>query len=165
MLKILRFPDPRLFRKAIPVETFDEELGAIALQMREAMYASRGVGLSGTQVNIHRRIIVLDMPDGGAGFKVLINPEIIWRDDDAVGFEEGCLSFPGLYAEINRANRIRVRAYDLLGNEFEIIAEGNLSQCIQHEIDHLDGKVFVDRLSPARRNRALAKFSKLSKPR
>ncbi len=165
MLKILRFPDPGLFRKAVPVQTFDEELGEIALQMREAMYASRGVGLSGTQVDIHRRIIVLDEPDDEAGFKVLINPEIVWREDEEVGFDEGCLSFPSLYVEVNRANRIRVRAHDLLGNEFEILAEGSLSQCIQHEIDHLDGKVFVDHLSPARRNRALLKFSKLSKLR
>jgi peptide deformylase len=149
-LTILQFPDPRLRKVARPVETVDDSVRTLADDMLETMYASRGIGLAATQVNRDVRVLVLDLSEGRDQPHVFINPEIVARDGTQV-CEEGCLSVPGEYAEVERAERIRVAALDRDGEPFELDADGLLAVCIQHEIDHLDGKVFVDYLSPLKR--------------
>ena len=149
-LAILQFPDPRLRKAARPVETVDDSVRRLADDMLETMYASRGIGLAATQVNRDVRVLVLDLSEGRDQPHVLINPEIVARDGTQV-CEEGCLSVPGEYAEVERADRISVAALDRDGKPFELDANGLLAVCIQHEIDHLDGKVFVDYLSPLKR--------------
>ena len=142
-LPILRFPDPRLYQKAVPVTVFDADLRSLIANMAETMYAAPGIGLAATQVNVHRQVIVIDTSEDHKRLQVFINPEII----ESVGTqfcEEGCLSVPGIYEEVERAEQIKVRAADGEGRIFTLAAEGLLAVCIQHEIDHLKGKVFVD---------------------
>jgi peptide deformylase len=149
-LTILEFPDPRLRRVARPVDAVTDRERQLAEDMLETMYAARGIGLAATQVNEGIRLLVLDLSEERDQPRVFINPEILDRDGEQT-CEEGCLSVPGIYAEVKRAERIRVRALDQHGETFELEADGLLAVCIQHEIDHLDGKVFVDYLSPLKR--------------
>ncbi|QOC22293.1 peptide deformylase [Wenzhouxiangella sp. AB-CW3] len=158
-LNILEFPDPRLRRVAQPVDQVTEREQQLAADMLETMYAARGIGLAATQVNEGVRLLVLDLSEERDDPKVFINPEIIEREGSQV-CEEGCLSVPGIYAEVKRAERIRVRALDTDGESFELEADGLLAVCIQHEIDHLDGKVFVDYLSPLKRRMVEKKLRK-----
>lgn len=149
-LNILEFPDPRLRRVAKPVESVTDKERQLAADMLETMYASRGIGLAATQVNEGVRVVVMDLSEQRNEPRYFINPEIIDRQGTQT-CEEGCLSVPGIYAEVNRAERVTVRALGLDGETFELEADGLLAVCIQHEIDHLDGKVFVDYLSPLKR--------------
>ncbi len=149
-LSILRIPDPRLRKVARPVEVVDATVRQLADDMLETMYAERGIGLAATQVNRDLRVLVLDISEARNAPQVFINPEIVARDGKQT-CEEGCLSVPGEYAEVERAERIRVSALDHDGEPFELDADGLLAVCIQHEIDHLDGKVFIDYLSPLKR--------------
>jgi peptide deformylase len=151
-LKILEFPDPRLRTKARPVETVDGELRTLIDDMFETMYDAPGIGLAATQVDVHRRLLVADVSSDKSEPHALINPEIVEKDGVAVS-EEGCLSVPGFYEEVERAEHIRVRFLDRNGEEQEMEAEGLLAVCIQHEMDHLEGKLFVDYLSEAKRGR------------
>jgi len=149
-LTILEFPDPRLRRVARPVDAVSDRERKLAADMLETMYDARGIGLAATQVNEGVRLLVLDLSETRDDPKVFINPEITERVGSQT-CEEGCLSVPGVYAEVDRAERIRVRSLGLDGEPFELDADGLLAVCIQHEIDHLDGKVFVDYLSPLKR--------------
>jgi len=159
VLKILEFPDPRLRRKAVPVETVDDELRALVDDMFETMYQAPGIGLAATQVDVHRRLLVADVSSDKSEPHVLINPEILEMDGKAVS-EEGCLSVPGYYEEVERAEHIRVRFLDRDGNPVEKEMDGLLAVCVQHEIDHLDGKLFVDYLSEAKRQRIRKRLEK-----
>ena len=151
-LTILEFPDPRLRKRAIPVETVDDELNTLIDDMFETMYDAPGIGLAATQVDVHLRLLIVDVsPDNNEPI-ALINPEIIEKDGEIVS-EEGCLSVPGYYEEVKRAEHIRVRHLDRKGKAVEFEAGGLLAVCIQHEIDHLDGKLFVDYISEAKRQR------------
>jgi peptide deformylase len=151
-LTILEFPDPRLRTRAIPVETVDDELNTLIDDMLETMYAAPGIGLAATQVDVHKRLLVVDVSSDNSAPNALINPEIIEMDGETVS-EEGCLSVPGYYEEVKRAEHIRVRFLNRKGEEVELEAEGLLAVCIQHEIDHLEGKLFVDYISEAKRQR------------
>lgn len=163
-LTILEYPDPRLRTVAQPVEAVDDELRTLIDDMLETMYASKGIGLAATQVNVHRRLLVIDLSDEHDQPLVFVNPEIISRQD-AVMTQEGCLSVPGIYDDVERAERIRVRALGRDGQQFELDAEGLLAVCVQHEIDHLDGKLFVDYLSELKRQRIRKKLEKERKQR
>lgn len=159
ILDILRYPDPRLYTRAEPVTEVDESVRALAANMAETMYAAPGMGLAATQVDVHKRIVVIDASERRDRLLVLINPEIVARE--GVQYcEEGCLSVPGIYEAVERAERITVRALDLDGQSFTLAAEGMLAVCIQHELDHLDGKVFVDYLSRLKQQRIKAKLQK-----
>jgi len=149
-LTILEFPDPRLRRVAKPVDEVTDTERQLAADMLETMYDSRGIGLAATQVNKGVRVVVMDLSDDRSEARVFINPEIVEREGSQK-CEEGCLSVPGVYAEVKRAERVKVRALDGEGQPFELEADGLLAVCIQHEIDHLDGKVFVDYLSSLKR--------------
>jgi len=151
-LTILEFPDPRLRTRAIPVETVDDTLNTLIEDMLETMYEAPGIGLAATQVDVHKRLLVVDVSSDNSEPNALINPEIIEMDGETVT-EEGCLSVPGYYEEVKRAEHIRVRFLNRKGEETELEAEGLLAVCIQHEIDHLDGKLFVDYISEAKRQR------------
>lgn len=151
-LEILEFPDPRLRRRAEPVAQVDDELRETIDAMFETMYAAPGIGLAATQVNVTRRFMVIDVSENKDEQLVFINPEIVWSDGHQI-MEEGCLSVPGIFAEVERAERIRVKALDRDGEAFEMDADGLLATCIQHEIDHLDGKLFVDYLTPLKRQK------------
>jgi len=151
-LKILEFPDPRLRTRAVPVEEVDDDLRRLVDDMFETMYAAPGIGLAATQVDVHRRLLVADVSPEKDDPHVLINPEIIEKDGQAFS-EEGCLSVPGFYEEVERAEHIRVRYLDRDGKAVEREFDGLLGVCIQHEMDHLDGKLFVDYLSEAKRQR------------
>ena len=151
-LTILEFPDPRLRTRATPVETVDDELNTLIDDMFETMYAAPGIGLAATQVDVHKRLLVVDVSSDNSEPNALINPEIIELDGETMT-EEGCLSVPGYYEEVKRAEHIRVRFLDRKGEDVELQAEGLLAVCIQHEIDHLDGKLFVDYISEAKRQR------------
>ena len=159
LLQILHFPDPRLRLKAEPVETVDDEIRRIVDDMFETMYAAPGIGLAATQVNIQKRIIVIDVSEDKDQPLCLINPEILERDGEEE-MEEGCLSVPGFYEKVQRARHVKVRALDRDGQPFEIEDDGLLAVCIQHEIDHLDGKLFVDYLSGLKRERIRKKLEK-----
>jgi len=159
ILKILHYPDKRLHTVAAPVTLFDEALRQLAADMAETMYAAPGIGLAATQVDRHVRMLLADVSETHDDLKVLVNPVILRAEGEAVR-EEGCLSVPGIYDKVRRAERIRVRAQDLSGAEFELEAEGLLAVCIQHEIDHLDGKVFVEYLSPLKQGRIRTKLKK-----
>ncbi|TBR36512.1 MULTISPECIES: peptide deformylase [Dyella] len=161
-LTILEFPDPRLRTKAEPVRVFDAELKQFVADMFETMYAANGVGLAATQVNVHQRVLVADMSDERNEPLALINAEIIEKDGSQV-YQEGCLSFPGIYADVTRALKVKVKANDVDGKEFIVEAEGPLAVCIQHELDHLAGKVFVDYLSPLKRSLLLKRMEKQRK--
>ncbi|MDH3545638.1 MAG: peptide deformylase [Gammaproteobacteria bacterium] len=158
-LTILEFPDPRLRTKAVPVETVDEALNSLIDDMFETMYAAPGIGLAATQVDVHKRFLVADVTADQTEPHALINPVIIEKDGVTVT-EEGCLSVPGYYEEVQRAEHIRVRYIDRQGAEVEMESEGLLAVCIQHEIDHLDGKLFVDYLSEAKRTRIRKRLEK-----
>lgn len=151
-LTILEFPDPRLRTKAAPVESVDDELNTLIDDLFETMYEAPGIGLAATQVDVHKRLLVADVTADKSNPQALINPVILEKDGATVT-EEGCLSVPGYYEEVERAEHIRVRFLDRKGDEVEMEAEGLLAVCIQHEIDHLDGKLFVDYLSEAKRQR------------
>ena len=158
-LTILEFPDPRLRKKAVPVDVVDDELRTLIDDMFETMYAAPGIGLAATQVDVHRRLLVADVSSDKSDPHVFINPEILEKDGVTVT-EEGCLSVPGYYEEVERADHIRVRYLDRDGRECEGEFEGLLAVCVQHEIDHLDGKLFVDYLSEAKRSRIRKKLEK-----
>ena len=158
-LKILEFPDPRLRTKAAPVEVVDDDLRTLIDDMFETMYAAPGIGLAATQVDVHRRLLVADVSADQSEPQVLINPEILEKDGVIVS-DEGCLSVPGYYEEVERAEHIRVRFLDRQGDPQEMEAEGLLAVCIQHEMDHLLGKLFVDYLSEAKRQRIRKKLIK-----
>lgn len=158
-LKILEFPDPRLRKKATPVETVDDALRVLIGDLFETMYEAPGIGLAATQVDFHQRLLVTDVSTDKSEPIVLINPEIVEKDGVTIT-DEGCLSVPGYYEPVERAEHIRVRFLDRNGQETEMEAEGLLAVCIQHEIDHLDGKLFVDYLSEAKRQRIRKKLEK-----
>ncbi len=159
-LTILEYPDPRLRKVAAPVDAFTPDIAAASFgDMAETMYAAPGVGLAATQVDVHKRIIVMDVSEARDELRVFINPEILAADGEAES-EEGCLSVPGYYDKVTRAARIRVRALDARGKPFELDAEGMLAVCIQHEMDHLMGRVFVDHLSPLKQARLTARLRK-----
>ncbi len=159
LLNILRYPDARLHKVAAPVTVFDEALRRLVADMAETMYAAPGIGLAATQVDVHKQVIVLDVSERRDSLVVLINPEIV----DASGvsdIEEGCLSVPGIYDTLERAERVKVRAFDHNGNAFTLEAQGLLAVCIQHEMDHLKGKVFVESLSQLKQQRIRARLAK-----
>ena len=156
---ILHYPDPRLRNLAQPVEVVDDDIRTLVDDMAETMYAAPGIGLAATQINVPKRVVVIDLSESRNALTVLINPQIIERDGKQV-FEEGCLSVPGVFDEVERASRIRVRALDREGKPYELDAEGLLATCIQHELDHLDGKVFVDYLSRLKQDRIKKKLLK-----
>ena len=158
-LKILEFPDPRLRTKATAVETVDDALRVLIGDLFETMYDAPGIGLAATQVDVHERLLVTDVSPDKSEPYVLINPEILEKDGVTVT-DEGCLSVPGYYEEVERAEHIRVRFLDRNGDETEMEVDGLLAVCIQHEIDHLDGKLFVDYLSEAKRQRIRKKLEK-----
>jgi peptide deformylase len=158
-LDILEFPDPRLRLVAQPVEIFDAELTRLADDMLATMYDAPGIGLAATQVNIQKRLLVLDVSETHAEPRVFINPELLESRGTEV-CQEGCLSFPGVYADVERKDWIRVKAQDATGKTFELETDGLLAVCIQHEMDHLVGKVFVDYLSPLKRSLLLRKLEK-----
>ena len=158
-LKILEFPDPRLRTKATPVEVVDDDLRALIADMFETMYDAPGIGLAATQVDVHRRLLVTDISPDQSEPRALINPEILEKDGIIVS-DEGCLSVPGYYEEVERAEHIRLRYLDRNGDAQTMEAEGLLAVCIQHEIDHLEGKLFVDYLSEAKRLRIRKKLTK-----
>ncbi len=162
LLTILQYPDPRLHNTAAPIVQVDDSVRSLIADMAETMYAAPGVGLAATQVDVHRQLIVIDVSPTHDQLKVFINPEIL-ESRGASGVEEGCLSVPGVYDKVQRAAWIRVRALDAKGAPFELEAEGLLAVCIQHEMDHLKGKVFVEYLSPLKRNRILTRLRKHEK--
>jgi len=161
---ILEFPDPRLRTRAKPVTRFDADLHRIVDDMLETMYAAPGIGLAATQVDVHQRLIVIDISADRNDPLVLINPEILSREGE-IATEEGCLSVPGYYDEVKRASKVRVRAQDRDGNVFERDCAELLAVCVQHEMDHIDGKLFVDYLSNLKRERVRKKLEKERKER
>ena len=160
LLPILRYPDPRLHKVAEPVKAVDDRIRQLVRDMAETMYDAPGVGLAATQVDVHERVIVIDVSEEGDDLRVLINPEILSRSDELQVYEEGCLSVPGVYDKVERAARIRVRALNENGEFYEFDAEGLLAVCVQHEMDHLMGKVFVEYLSPLKQNRIRTRLRK-----
>jgi len=160
VLQILRFPDPRLHTVAKPVQAFDEGVRQLVRDMAETMYAAPGVGLAATQVDVHLRVIVIDVSETKDHLRVFVNPEIVGASQDCKVYEEGCLSVPGVYEEVERPDRVSVQAFDEHGQRFTLEAEGLLAVCLQHEIDHLDGRVFVQYLSRLKQNRIRAKMLK-----
>ena len=159
VLNLLRYPDARLHKVAAPVTVFDEALKKLVADMAETMYAAPGIGLAATQVDVHKQVLVVDVSERRDSLVVLVNPEIV----EAVGvsdIEEGCLSVPSIYELVERAERVKVRAYDQNGNAFTLEAQGLLAVCIQHEMDHLKGKVFIEYLSQLKQQRIRAKLAK-----
>lgn len=161
-LKILHHPDPRLRKKGLPVEVVDDSIRQIVDDMTETMYAEHGIGLAAAQVNIQKRIVVIDISEEKDQAFCLINPEITHKEGEIEG-EEGCLSVPTYYDKVKRAEKVGVRFLDRQGETVEMEAEGLLAICIQHEIDHLDGKLFVDYLSTLKQQRARKKLEKLAR--
>ncbi len=160
LLTILRYPDPRLHKIAKPVSQFDAALTRLVADMAETMYDAPGVGLAATQVDVHQRVIVIDTSETNDQLQVFINPEIIWASEEKRIYDEGCLSVPGIYDGVERPAQIKVKAFDVNGKPFEVEATELLAVCIQHEMDHLVGKVFVEYLSPLKRNRIKSKMLK-----
>jgi len=159
ILNILRYPDARLHKVAAPVTVFDEPLKRLVADMAETMYAAPGIGLAATQVDVHKQVIVIDVSERRDSLVVLINPEIL--DTSGVSdIEEGCLSVPTIYETLERAERVKVRACDQNGNPFTLEAQGLLAVCIQHEMDHLVGKVFIESLSQLKQQRIRARLAK-----
>jgi len=161
-LEILEFPDPRLRTVAKPVERFDAALRQLVDDMVETMYDAQGIGLAATQVNVHQRLLVLDVSENQDTPRVYVNPEIVEREGSET-CEEGCLSVPGIYAEVSRAERITVAAQDAEGQAFREALDGLQAICVQHEIDHLEGKLFVDYLSPLKQRMVAKKLEKQRK--
>ncbi len=160
LLPILTYPDPRLNTVARPVQAVDARIRGLIADMLETMYDANGIGLAATQVDVHERLIVIDTSEDRNQPLVLINPEILWASEESQVGDEGCLSVPGIYDGVERSRAIRLRALDGEGQSREIAAEGMLAVCIQHEMDHLLGKVFVEYLSPLKRNRIKTKMLK-----
>ncbi len=161
-LPILRYPDPRLYKKAATVREFDPKLRTLVKDMAQTMYAAPGIGLAATQVDVHKRVIVIDVSDAHDQLLVFVNPEIVLREGIQYR-DEGCLSVPGIYEPVERAQRISVKADDVHGKLFTLNAEDLLAVCIQHEMDHLEGKVFLDHLSSLKRTRIRSKMLKQNK--
>jgi peptide deformylase len=159
ILPILQYPDPRLHKVAAPVARVDDSVRNLVRDMAQTMYSAPGVGLAATQVDVHKQVIVIDISPTHDQLKVFINPEIL-ESRGASDAEEGCLSVPGIFDKVARAQWIRVRALDVQGEAFELEADGLLAVCIQHEMDHLKGKVFVEYLSPLKRRRILTRIRK-----
>ena len=160
LLPILRYPDPRLHKVAKPVTSFDERLKKLVADMAETMYEAPGVGLAATQIDVHERVIVIDVSDTRDQLRVLVNPEIVWASEEKQVYDEGCLSVPGIYDGVERPACVRVKSLDAEGKVQEFDADGLLAVCVQHEMDHLMGKVFVEYLSPLKRNRIKTKLLK-----
>ncbi|CAM4320564.1 peptide deformylase [Comamonas aquatilis] len=163
ILPILCFPDPRLHKVAKPVAQVDERIQTLVKNMLETMYDAQGIGLAATQIDVHERVVVIDVSEERNEPLVLINPEIVWASEETQLGEEGCLSVPGIYDGVERSVAVKVKALDENGNSREIEAEGMLAICMQHEMDHLMGKVFVEYLSPLKRNRIKTKLVKAQK--
>jgi peptide deformylase len=162
LLNILNYPDKRLHKIAKPVEAVNDRIRRLVKDMAETMYAAPGVGLAATQVDVHERVIVIDVSDDHNELLAFINPEIIWSSDERKLSEEGCLSVPGIYDNVERAEKVRVRALNAKGETFEMDCEGLLAVCIQHEMDHLMGRVFVEYLSSLKQTRIKSKMKKLA---
>ena len=162
LLDILHYPDPRLRNVAAPIETVDAAVQQLVDDMLETMYDAIGIGLAATQVNVHKRLLVADVSEDKSEPYCFINPEIVWRDG-VEEMDEGCLSVPGVYETVVRADKIRVKALDRDGEPFELETDGLLAVCIQHEIDHLDGKLFIDYLSGLKRSRIRKKMEKAAR--
>jgi peptide deformylase len=160
LLTILHYPDKRLRKIAKPVAVVDDRIHKLVADMAQTMYEAPGVGLAATQVDVHERVVVIDVSEEKNDLRVLINPEILASSDDQNTYEEGCLSVPGVYDEVDRPARVRVRALDLAGQPYEFDADGLLAVCVQHEIDHLNGKVFVQHLSTLKQTRLKARLRK-----
>lgn len=160
LLNILRYPDPRLHKVAKPVTAFDARLRRLVDDMAETMYDAPGVGLAASQVDVHERLVLIDVTENKRGLLVLANPEILWASDETTIYEEGCLSVPGIYDGVERHVEVKVRAQDVEGRHYEFSADGLLAVCVQHEMDHLLGKMFVEYLSPLKRNRIKARMLK-----
>lgn len=163
LLNILQYPDPRLHKVAKPVAVVDDRIRKLVADMAETMYAAPGIGLAATQVDVHERVIVIDISEEKNDLRAFINPEIVWSSDAKQVYEEGCLSVPGIYDEVERPDRVRVRALNEKGEQFELDCEGLLAVCIQHEMDHLMGRVFVEYLSPLKQSRIKTKMKKLER--
>ena len=163
LLNVLCYPDPRLHQVAKPVAQVDARIKKIVADMADTMYEAPGVGLAATQVDIHERIVIIDISDEQNDLKVFINPEIIWSSPETKSWREGCLSVPDFYDEVERPSQVRVKALDVDGKEFELDADGLLAVCLQHELDHLQGKVFVAYLSILKRTRISQKLKKRAK--
>lgn len=159
-LNILEFPDPRLRTIAEPVEQVDDDIRRLVDDMFETMYDAPGIGLAATQVNVHKRVVTIDISEDRSQPLVLINPEYTVLQDELESMQEGCLSVPGFYEDVQRPNRILLKALDRDGKPYELEAEGLLAVCIQHELDHLNGKLFVDYLTALKRNRIRSKLEK-----
>lgn len=160
LLNILRYPDPRLHKIAKPVTEFDARIKTLVADMAETMYDAPGVGLAASQVDVHEQVIVIDTSETRSELRAYINPELLWVSPEKQIYEEGCLSVPGVYDGVERHAQIKVRAFDTAGKAFELEAEGLLAVCIQHEMDHLKGKMFVEYLSPLKRNRIKTRMLK-----
>lgn len=160
ILNILRYPDARLHKVAKPVTQFDERLKTLVADMAATMYDAPGVGLAASQVDVHEQLVVIDVSETNDQLQVFINPEILWASEERKVYDEGCLSVPGIYDGVERPAEVKVRALDADGKPFEIHATDLLAVCIQHEMDHLKGKVFVEYLSPMKRNRIKTKMLK-----
>ncbi|ACE82690.1 peptide deformylase [Cellvibrio japonicus] len=163
LLPILEFPDPRLRTVAKPVTQVDDSIRQLVDDMFETMYDAPGIGLAATQVNVHKRVVVIDVSEDKSQPLVFINPEIEVLDEELSQYDEGCLSVPGFYETVERPGHIRVKALDRAGNAFELQPQGLLAVCIQHELDHLNGKLFVDHISPFKRSRIRSKLEKKHK--
>ncbi|MFL6658600.1 MAG: peptide deformylase [Massilia sp.] len=160
ILNILRYPDARLHKVAVPVTEFGERIHTLVADMAETMYDAPGVGLAASQVDVHEQLLIVDTSDEKNALRVFINPTIVWASAEKQVYDEGCLSVPGIYDGVERPAKIKVSALDADGKPFELEADGLLAVCIQHEMDHLLGKVFVEYLSPLKRNRIKAKMLK-----
>ena len=160
ILQILEFPDPKLRKVAVPVTVFDEKLEVLIEDMLETMYEAEGIGLAATQIDVHKRLLLIDISENRDCPQVFINPEIEILEDELSEYDEGCLSVPGFYETVSRPRKVKIIAQDSKGEKFEQVAEDILATCIQHEIDHLDGKLFVDYLSILKRQRIRSKLEK-----
>ncbi|KDB09898.1 Peptide deformylase [Burkholderia sp. lig30] len=163
LLNILHYPDKRLHKVAKPVDKVDDRIRTLVADMAATMYAAPGIGLAATQVDVHERVIVIDISEEKNDLRAFINPELVWASDGRKIYEEGCLSVPGIYDEVERPDRVRVRALNEHGETFELDCEGLMAVCIQHEMDHLMGRVFVQYLSPLKQNRIKTKMKKLER--
>jgi peptide deformylase len=163
LLNILRFPDPRLATVAKPVQVVDERIRTLVHDMAETMYAAPGIGLAATQVNVHEQVVVLDLSETKDDLQVFINPQIVAQSVETEVCEEGCLSVPGIYDQVERSLRVTVEALDLDGKKFKVEADGMLAVCLQHEIDHLQGTVFVEHLSRLKQSRIKTRLQKQAK--
>ena len=160
LLNILQYPDPRLHKVAKPVAVVDDRIRKLVADMAETMYDAPGIGLAATQVDVHERVITIDVSESRDELRVFINPEIVWASEARKVWDEGCLSVPDIYDKVERPDRVRVRALNEKGESFELETDGLLAVCIQHEMDHLMGKVFVEYLSPLKQNRIKIKLNK-----